>query len=334
MREIARRSERDRRDLFRAAAQAMRVHEAIVEKDFWVCWVLDYLFGESPWKGQLAFKGGTSLSKAFGAIERFSEDIDLILDWRVLGYAEDEPWTKRSATRQDAFGKEANRRTADYLAQEFVPVLAPALAAHLGAAVPMVVEGQDVLIEYPRAFSLTAIQPRLRLEIGPIAAWLPNETRPIRPYAAERFPGLFRQAETIVRTIAAERTFWEKATILHQEAHRGPDKALPARQSRHYYDVVRLNRLPVRDRALADLALLDDVVQFKMRFYRCPWAGYEQARPGSLKLLPAPHHVVELARDYEAMHAMLFGDIPTFAAMMAELTGLQKAINDLGATAP
>ena len=89
MREMARRSEKDRRDLFRAAAQKMRVHEAIVEKDFWVCWMLDYLFQDCQWKDQLAFKGGTSLSKAFGAIERFSEDIDLILDWWLLGYSSD-----------------------------------------------------------------------------------------------------------------------------------------------------------------------------------------------------------------------------------------------------
>ena len=107
MREMARRPEKDRRDLFRAAAQKMDVHEAIVEKDFWVCWVLDYLFQESPWRDHLAFKGGTSLSKAFGAIERFSEDMDLILDWRTLGYSPDEPWARRSATKQDAFCKES-----------------------------------------------------------------------------------------------------------------------------------------------------------------------------------------------------------------------------------
>jgi predicted nucleotidyltransferase component of viral defense system len=80
MRDMARRPENDRRELFRATAQAMRVHEAIVEKDFWVCWILDYLFQDSPWKASMVLKGGTSLSKVYGAIERFSEDIDLILD--------------------------------------------------------------------------------------------------------------------------------------------------------------------------------------------------------------------------------------------------------------
>ena len=86
---IARLPPNDRRDLFRAAAQRMMVNEAIVEKDFWVCWTLDYLFHESPWQDKLAFKGGTSLSKAYGVIERFSEDIDLILDWTLLGYEKD-----------------------------------------------------------------------------------------------------------------------------------------------------------------------------------------------------------------------------------------------------
>lgn len=123
MRDVARLPENDRRDLFRAAAQKMRVHEAIVEKDFWVCWILDYLFHDYPSKDHFVFKGGSSLSKAFGAIERFSEDIDLILDWKLLGYSPEEPWQKRSATKQDTFGKESNRRTADFLTREFVPAI-------------------------------------------------------------------------------------------------------------------------------------------------------------------------------------------------------------------
>jgi len=329
MHKIARHPEKDRRDLFRAAAQEMRVHEAIVEKDFWVCWALDYLFQGSPWKDHLIFKGGTSLSKAFGAVERFSEDIDLVLDWQSLGYSPEEPWAERSATKQDAFGKESDQRTAMFLAQDFVPAIRPILAERCGAHVGVVAQGQDVLIQYPRAFSLEAVQPQIRLEIGPMAARVPNEQRTIRPYAAERYLHLFSQAETSVRTLAAERTFWEKATILHQEAHRGPEKPLPARYSRHYYDLYRLSRLPIRDKALASIDLLQDVVQFKMRFYRCPWAMYEEARPGSLRLLPPEHHVAELQRDYRSMQAMLFGDIPSFDAIMTELSALEKIINEL-----
>jgi hypothetical protein len=327
MHDLARRPEKDRREVFRATAQAMRVHEAIVEKDFWVCWVLDYLFHASPWREHLVFKGGTSLSKAFGAIERFSEDIDLILDWRLLGYTDEEPWADRTAKKQDLFGKEANQKAAEFLRQQIVPAATTALSGMLEAPIKIEASGQDVFIHYPQSFSLAAIQPQIRLEIGPMAAWIPNEDRPIRSYAAERFPALFRQPETTVRTIVAERTFWEKATILHQEAHREDDKLLPPRYSRHYYDLYRLSRMPIREKALQKLDLLAEVVQFKMRFYRCPWAKYEEAKPGSLRLLPSQHHVAELAKDYRLMQAMLFGEIPSFAAIMEELADLEKAIN-------
>jgi hypothetical protein len=331
MRDVARRSENDRRDLFRAAGQAMRLHEAVVEKDFWVCWLLDYLFQESPWKERMAFKGGTSLSKVFAVIERFSEDIDLILDWRLLGYSEDEPWEKRSSTKQDAFGKESCRRTAEFLAKTFAPALGSALRDRLGMDIEFSTGGQDVVVRYPRAFSLEAIQPQITLEIGPLAAWTPNKEYEIRPYAAERYPEQFKKASTLVRTIVAERTFWEKATILHQEAHRVPEKALPARYSRHYYDMYRLSCLPIRDKALSDMALLQEVVDFKMRFYRCPWAMYEDAKPGSLRLLPPAHNVDELRKDYRAMQAILFGSIPSFDEIMTGLAALEESINSQSA---
>lgn len=328
MREIARRPDKDRRDLFGLAAQRMGVHAAIIEKDFWVCWVLDYLFQESPWKEQLAFKGGTSLSKAYGAIQRFSEDIDLILDWRALGYSPEEPNAPRSVSRQEAFGVEANRRTAEYLLRVLVPQIAARLSERAGMPMPVEAHGQDVLIRYPGAFALSAIQPTLKLEIGPIAAWTPNELRVIRPYAAEQVPEVFRQPTTTLPTISAERTFWEKATILHQEAHRGPEKPLPPRYSRHYYDLYRLTLLPaIRDSALAKIDLLHEVAEFKIRFYRCPWARYEQAKPGSLCLLPPSRHVRELRKDYAAMSEMLFGDIPSFDAIMDGLRRLEATIN-------
>lgn len=98
MRDIAKLNENDKKALFHNTAAKMGMTDAIIEKDFWVCYMLDYLFHRSAWKSNIAFKGGTSLSKSYGLIERFSEDIDLILDWRVLGYEKDEPW-KNAATQ-------------------------------------------------------------------------------------------------------------------------------------------------------------------------------------------------------------------------------------------
>lgn len=207
MRNIARLSDNDRRELFRNTADKMGLNDAIVEKDFWVCFTLDYLFHRSPWKESITFKGGTSLSKAFHLISRFSEDIDLILDWRVLGYGKDEP------------------------------------------------------------------------------------------YAAKYYPKIFEQKETAILTVSPERTFWEKATILHHKANRPEHLEMPQRYSRHYYDLYRMAATPVKETAFSRLDLLKKVVDFKMKFYPRAWAKYPEAVPGTLKLLPPEYRFAALEAD-------------------------------------
>lgn len=129
-------------------------------------------------------------------------------------------------------------------------------------------------------------------------------------------------------TIAAERTFWEKATILHKEAQR--PGALPERHSRHYYGLHMLAHSPVRARALSDLSLLADVVAFKQRFYPSRWARYDLATPGTFKLLPADAARIEnLERDYANMQVMLFGGPPAFAAILETLRDLELEINSV-----
>ena len=120
---IVKYSEDERRILFRNTSQKMNIHEAIIEKDFWVCLILDYLFHKCEYSKVFTFKGGTSLSKCYGLIHRFSEDIDLILDWRTLGYTINEPWKERSSTKQDAFNKEVNHRAEDFLRDTLLPIL-------------------------------------------------------------------------------------------------------------------------------------------------------------------------------------------------------------------
>ena len=143
MRNVATIPARDREALFRNTAAKMGVSEAIIEKDFWVCYMLDYLFHRCAWKDNLAFKGGTSLSKAYGLIERFSEDIDLILDWRVLGYGINEPWEERSNTKQDIFNKEANTRAEEFLRDTFLPAVSADLTAELGDGVKCFIDPDD-----------------------------------------------------------------------------------------------------------------------------------------------------------------------------------------------
>lgn len=331
MDKLARRPTEYRRDVFGEAAARLGIRPTIIEKDFWVCVVLKLLFQNSQFGKSLVFKGGTSLSKAHGLIERFSEDIDLVLDWKVIGFGDglrDPMQDFASKSKQDQFNKEINRLAADYIAKTLCPELddlfrreSIGLSASIDRDDP-----HSVNIRYPAAFSETYIRPEVRLEIGPLASWVPSAPHVIRPYAFDVVPEVFENPGCEVVAIAAERTFWEKATILHQEFHR--TTLIPQRYSRHYYDLYKLAVSRVRASALADPKLLQDVVAFKQRFYPSTWARYDLAVPGSLKLLPTtPSHVAELARDYEEMQVMLFGEPPEFQDILDELTNLETEIN-------
>ena len=333
MREVARQSPENLRALIANTSAKTGLSAALVEKDFWVCWLLDFLFCLSPWRKRMAFKGGTSLSKAYGLIERFSEDVDLILDWRLLGYRADEPWEPRSNTRQDIFNERANAQSAAFLSEQFVPQLTDGLSEALGRPVDVRVDEDDpntVVFRYPQTFADSAILRGIRLECGCLAAWTPARIRPVRPYAAEVYPRLFSRQECGVFTVEAERTFWEKATILHREAMRterqGP---MPPRYSRHYYDLWCMCRGGTKDAALARLPLLAEVVAFKRKFYRCAWARYEEATPQAIRLVPPESAWPALEADYAHMQNMIFGARPAFREILDTLRALETELHTI-----
>ena len=337
MKRIAKLESKDREALFRNTANKMGLTEAIIEKDFWVCWMLDYLFHRCCWKDNLAFKGGTSLSKAYGLIERFSEDIDLILDWRVLGYEKNEPWLKRSNTKQDSFNKEANTRVEIFLRDTFLPEVTRDLSGENAFPIICSIDEDDrqtVKFSYPSSFSDSAILREIRLEIGALAAWTPAQAQLITPYAALQYGRLFEQSTTEVLTVLPERTFWEKVTILHREAFRAVEREFPSRYSRHYYDLYRMAKTSVKENALTDVALLARVVKFKDKFYHCLWAFYELAKPGTMRLMPPEYSVEKLYTDYEHMQNMLFGQKPSFDEILDGIKTLEKEINAVNPSNP
>jgi hypothetical protein len=320
----------DRRDLFSETASRLGMNPAIVEKDFWVCWILKHLFAEPILKDQMVFKGGTSLSKVFGLIDRFSEDIDLILDWRLLGYGHDEgndPYQAiQSKTKQSRYNQEMNAKAAAYIRGTLLGQLSQLFAAISGIAASIDEDdSHTVNVIYPAAFLAEYIRPAVRLEIGPLASWIPSSAHTIRAYAAQSFPGAFNDPVCAVVAIDADRTFWEKATILHQEAHR--PGIIPVRYARHYYDLFKLADSPVKQAALSDLALLRSVVEFKERFYYSSWAHYDLAKPGSFRLSPPQSQIAALERDYREMRDMFYREPPEFAEILAGMRALEQEIN-------
>lgn len=162
----------ERSVLIEAVSMEIGLGTGIVEKDLWVCYTLDHLFHRSQFKDSLVFKGGTSLSRAYHVIERLSEDIDLILDWRLIDYGIDEPWEERSNTKQDKFKLDTIERTNRYLAETFAPSLRASISEELSVDTDVCPadEEETVLFTYPQMFSSSVTLGVIRLEIGPLAA--------------------------------------------------------------------------------------------------------------------------------------------------------------------
>ncbi|NLM18441.1 MAG: nucleotidyl transferase AbiEii/AbiGii toxin family protein [Clostridiaceae bacterium] len=309
-------------------ATKMGISQAVVEKDYWVCVVLDYLFNESKWKDAFTFKGGTSLSKCFRLIERFSEDIDLILDWRVLGYEKNEPWDKRSNTQQDKFNKEVNQKTEDFLQNQLMKDMERDFREKLHLSFEFFIneqEPQSIQFEYPKIFPSPYLTQNIKLEIGSLAAWTPAMEVEIEPYIGEYYPNVFKE-KTKIRTVSPQRTFWEKATILHQEANRSENKRMPRRYARHYYDLYKIANSEVKIFALKDKDLLEQVTKFKMKFYPCNWAKYEDVLNGNLKLIPDQYRFDEIQKDYEDMREMIYGEYPDFEELMKNIKEIEKEL--------
>ena len=323
---VANLPEQNRNELFSETATLMKTTNAIVEKDFWVVWTLDKLFGDNRLNKILMFKGGTSLSKVFDLIGRFSEDIDLILDWELL--TGENPYAERTKNKQTKFNEHINENAKKYIMDELLPIVSEILDPHCICKIDEN-DGFSINIQYPSLFSDPALRPQILLEIGPLASWSPFSTYEISSFVAQKFPKYFENPICQIATIVAERTFWEKATILHQEANRPEEKKIPLRHSRHYYDLAMMAKSSVKDKALSNLELLEGVVAFKQRFYSSAWAKYEDAKVGSLKLLPPEFRYKELKADYASMRNMIFDKYIAFDEIISVLRDLEDEINGL-----
>ena len=331
MNNIARVNKKEREDLFITTARDIGLPEAMVEKDFWVCWVLDYLFQNSPWAEKLAFKGGTSLSKCFGLINRFSEDIDVVLDWRLLGYDTEVLWEERSRTQQEKINKETIIKTNEFLCGVLIPELQSGFSSIISDKFSLYIDDVDlqtVCFAYPRSFDENSIIDVVRIEMGVLAAWTPVEYGTVESYAAQLHPHVFETPSTRILTVSPKRTFWEKITILHKEAFRR-DKKFPSRYSRHYYDLFCLDKSEYKEQAYADLELLNQVVRFKNKFYHSGSAHYNLAKPGFMRLMPPDDCVPIISNDYTHMRNMIFGEYPDFNDIMDCIERMEHEINEL-----
>ena len=318
----------DINEVVRLTADKRKLNPMIVEKDLWVCYVLDYLFNRCRYKDCFEFKGGTSLSKAYGLIERFSEDIDIVLHSSVLGMNLQDVISLESTNKKTKAAEELNRLAIDFYRKDLIPLLETDLYNETGKSFNVSLNEEDlaIYVGYPASYEATYIQNRIKLEIGPLAAWTPFEEKEISSFVAEDYPGLFKEPSFNVRVTKPVRTFWEKAVILHQEAHRDTGD-VPRRYSRHYYDIYKMYDTNVREEALGNIPLLNEVREFTKTFYNRSWARFDEAKPGTFKVVPNATSLKNLKDDYRNMEIMIYGNVPSFEEIIAKMGELEEEIN-------
>lgn len=305
---------------------------SVLEKDVWVCWALQQLF-QMPGRLPMAFKGGTSLSKVFEVINRFSEDIDVTLDYRGFDTGVDpfDPETSRSKVKK--LSDKLRSFVRDHAHGVVVPHLTQQLRTeveHEQARVEVSDDGEKVRIYYPSAIDQAPgyLRESVLIEFGGRNITEPNAEHQVRPYIAERLVEL-ELPMAAVAVLSPMRTFWEKATLIHVECHRPDLKADAARQSRHWCDLALLADHDIGRHALADRALLADVVKQKKVFFNVGHANYDACLAGKLRLVPDAPLLDAVAADLRAMidGGMFYGERPSFEAIIGRLRALESEIN-------
>ena len=324
----------NRDEAFQETAAQLGLSRAIVEKDFWVCWSLKQLFALPSFGNHMIFKGGTSLSKVYDVIHRFSEDVDLSLDRAQLGFDGD-----RDPKNPDLSGKKQKLLLQELQDAVEAEVSGPLLAeiqdafeANLDQGFSLTVDPGDpqtLLFAYPSKAGGSGgyVKPIVRFEFGARGVHLPAEIRAVSPFVHQAFPDLLGAGEVDVKVLGVERTFWEKATILHMLYHQDPARPLADRMSRHYYDMAQLIGHEAKVRALGSLDLLAQVAHHKSVFFKAAWASYETAKPGSLRMTPNPELTAALRRDYLGMREMIIGEVPDFDHILQAIAAFEAEIN-------
>lgn len=324
----------DQREALLTAAERSGRPMHLLEKDVWVVWALQHLFA-GPHARHLVFKGGTSLSKAYRVIRRFSEDVDLTYDIRAIAPdligRDDSPWPT-SRSQEKKWSRTIRQRLAELVGGTLAPALAAALAEQ-GLPAKARAEGEHLFIDYDAMAQGTGyVSPTVLLEFGARSTGEPCEPRPIRCDAAEHFSDA-SFPECMPQVMRPERTFWEKATAIHVFCAQGSFRG-GARFARHWHDLTRLDAAGFAASAAADRALADAVAAHKSIFFAESASDgapidYRAAVAGALVLAPSGDARNTLAEDYERMieDGLLLDDAEPFDALLRRCRAIADKVN-------
>lgn len=335
----------ERKDIFTQAAAELGLPPFFIEKDFWVCWTLQSLFGDPDLQPNLTFRGGTSLSKAWQCIERFSEDIDIAMNrqWTGLPLEKEPTQAILSAKQVEKHLTTLRKHSRSIITGTLQPRLQQVLQDTLGDREPWslipgnLTDERDPFtlhLHYPQC-GFTSLddynKPRVKIELSARARQEPMEQRSIQPYAAQILPATYQPGLTTqVNCVTPRLTFWEKAALLHEQNVRPalegvPEKGPAMHQARHLYDLHRLwtHHGLSQDATLTDL--YPTVLEHRKTFFTYKWVDYDTLTLDRLLLIPPASRLAAWQEDYQKMRPMFFSQPPAFEEILHTLSQIQQS---------
>lgn len=318
------------RAMLSGAESKLNVKARIIEKDIWICWVLQKLFTLPI---AMAFKGGTSLSKAYKLINRFSEDVDVTIDYKeLLPSADLSKSISKSALKK--LREQLEGKVKEYTQGKIPPFFMECFKKDFPDEtfnLDLSEDGEKLRIHYPTLFEPASgyLQANVLIEFGGCNSIQPNDVHSIKTILSQVTGDLVLPVAQ-VKVLSPARTFWEKATLIHVECHRGRLSNSPERLSRHWYDLAKLSQSWVEKSALSDRKLLEDVIMHKKAFFNASYANYDHCLDGQFRLVPNDDEIINLQSDYIQMQdSGMFPEKPqSFKDIIEDISKLEASINE------
>lgn len=317
-------SKQSKLDTLDAAQEVLGIDRINIEKDFWMCWALEKLFQMK--ENQFVFKGGTTLSKVYQVIDRYSEDIDITVNYGK--FIKEIDFTNISNTQLLKISDKLKENLESYLKDEVAPYLNAQYSTEFNDRLGEFTlhDGENIYFQYPSILDKTDYKRGfIKIEFGARNTIEPSEFHNIDTYIDKVGKA---KSNITVKVLSPERTFWEKATLIHVECHRRRLANTPDRLSRHWYDLYKLansNFISV----IQSKDILNDVLIIKKAFYNSSYSNYDKCANGKFQLIPDADDIAGLKTDYQKMidEDYFFRDPPSFDEIVVGLKKLEDMIN-------
>jgi predicted nucleotidyltransferase component of viral defense system len=311
-------------------AKTLKIVPQAVEKDVWVTAILRALFA-LPYSENLSFKGGTSLSKCYNLINRFSEDIDIAINRDFFGFVGTLSKTQINDKLRRAACSFVREKLQFDLAKEIenqgIDIFLFSVEVNITSI--STTDPEIIEIHYKSLYNeLSYLKPIVKLEISGRSMNEPLQKVALQSFVDKKFPtASFTEKSFEVKAVVPERTFWEKVCLLHEEFAKPQEFMRSERMSRHLYDLVRMFDANITETALSDRDLFKNIVEHRRIFIDLKGFDYDTLSPETINIIPPENLIAQWKKDYETMReTMIYGESLPFDKLIEKVKQLNKKI--------